>query len=109
MSFHTFTVPLGGAEGDSQVGDCAHDATIGGLLADTGEKCTQDHVGRARGYFITVFVISWSTMGGIVVIDGYSHQTGFRLVLEYTANVDILLPICSETLPLRRWRARTLG
>ena len=69
-----FVVPVGRAQDVSQGGNRAHDATIGGYLSDTGEECTQDHVGRAGGHLVIAFIVSWSTMGGIVMIDGYLHH-----------------------------------
>jgi len=63
--FYTFTVPLGRVQAVIQVGDRAHDATIGGHLADTCKECTQNHAGRAGGHLVITFAVSWSTMGGI--------------------------------------------
>ena len=92
------TVPLGRAEG--QVGNRAHDATIGGHLADTGEKRAQDHVGRARGHFAAIFIVSWSTVGGIRMRDGCLRMCWFQFCSRIS--IGLLLPISSETLPLCR-------
>lgn len=95
----TFTVPLGRTQGISQAGNRAHDATTGGYLADTGEERTQDHVGRTGGHLVIVLIVSWSTMGGIIMIDGCLHHTirwfpiASEIASEYTSvNVGSLLP-----------------
>ena len=79
---------MGRTEGDGQAGDRAHDATIGGHLADTGEKCAQDHAGRAGGHFITIFIVSWPTVW--YRDDRWVHTPDrFRFIPEYT-NVGLL-------------------
>ena len=59
---------MGRTQGVVQVGDCAHDATIGGHFPDTGKECAQDHAGRARGYLVIILIVSWSTVGVIILI-----------------------------------------
>lgn len=97
LFFHTLpAVPVGRTQ-DSQSGDRAHYATIGRHFADTSEECAQDYVGRTRGYLVIICVVSWSTVGVIIlVIDAFS------IVLEYRAPVNTDFLCYSETLPLYR-------
>lgn len=91
-------VPVGRTQSICQVGDCAHDATIGGHFPDTGKECAQDHAGRARGHLVVIFIVSWSTVGVIIVM----MIDGFRLFSEDCAPANVGFPGCSGILPLCR-------
>lgn len=109
---HTLAVSLGRAEGVGQVGNRAHDATIGRYLSDTGKERAQDHAGRAWGHLFMTVIVSWSTMSGAVMIDGYPHHTGhwFPTVLEYRpVNAGLLLPSVRRLYPCVGRRSKIPG
>jgi len=108
--FSHLTVPLGRAEDDGETGDCAHNTTVGGHLADTCEECAQDYAGCAGGHFVIISIVSWLSVDGIVMIDGHTRQTaGFCFTLELQPNLG--LPsrgpsVSQENASIRRWRHR---